>query len=343
MAAVSYFQPYSGRENTVTATVLQLLRYLYRSNQQKFELLLNNVFDTQAIQVGALFHLQNKLGDSIPDAMLSQNAWTLYIETKTDAAFEPLQIERHIASIAADAHKRNIKTNLLLALTVKSIDESVLRDLNEKSMASGVLFTHLTFDDLLVELKNLVKEYESDLFSVVQDFESYLQISKLIGEDHIYMPFYPCGDSFEQNKIYAMYYEPASRNLKQHIFFGIYYKKEIRFISKVQAIVVRLPKSDSSQVAEFDFQKFNGTEEMKMEIKRKIEEMILASPYHDLESTAHRFYIGDDAHETVVTKTSPGGIMRYRYLNLKQELGAAYHPAISANELAKLLVGKSFE
>ena len=69
-----------------------------------------------------------------------------------------------------------------------------------------------------------------------------------------------------------------------------------------------------------------------------------ATPYYDLKAHPHRYYLVDHFVSTVLKKTSSGGIMGYRYLDLSDIL-PSFNPrkAYTTDEMAAALKGCTWE
>src|SRR3954462_12018263 len=81
MARVSYFQRYSQRENHVTNNTLLMLRHFYRTSPDKIGALLNALFEEE-MSIGLEFRQQVGEKHGIPDALITQQSLSIYVEAK---------------------------------------------------------------------------------------------------------------------------------------------------------------------------------------------------------------------------------------------------------------------
>jgi hypothetical protein len=330
MSQISYFQRYSQRENHATNNTLLMLRYLYQSSPFKLNNVLNSLTEN-TFSIGMSFEQQIKGAASIPDALMHQDAISIYIETKLADALWDDQIRRHVESIknAGSAGTQKI----LLGLTKEPIAIADQDELRAFAKNHGVSFTSITFADVVNALDSECEDYEHDLKSMLEDFKDYLAGEKLLEERNRWLPIFPCGTSFNENIEYGVYYEPPSRPSKRnHRFIGIYQQKAVRAIGEIEAILVH---SDGELFYEFGESNSGHLE--------RIKSVIEATSYYDLGGEPNRFYLVPEFLPTDVTKTSSGGIMGMRYLDLRLLLGKEPSDDSPAQDVASALNGKTFE
>ena len=105
MSQISHFQVYSQRENHVTNNTLLMLRHVYRVSTALFESVLQSCIDDCNFSIGPQFVQQQRESDSVPDALISQKPFNLYIEAKPFIGLGDDQIVRHLKSIQS---KKNL-------------------------------------------------------------------------------------------------------------------------------------------------------------------------------------------------------------------------------------------
>ena len=82
MSEISYFQKYTQQENHITNNTLLMFRHLYRHNPLGFERFLNNMIDDEKLEIGLVFQQQVRAKKSVPDGIISQEPFNIYIEAK---------------------------------------------------------------------------------------------------------------------------------------------------------------------------------------------------------------------------------------------------------------------
>jgi hypothetical protein len=333
MSRVSYFQRFSQKENHATNNTLLVLRHVYNSSPLKIERALTSLLDAQ-LSIGLAFEQQVRGPESVPDALISQQGLHIFIETKRGGALDTDQIERHLQGIGS---KRPSGRVVLLGLTKNHVGDTAASRFKEMALGHKVLFAAVTFSDIALALKAQCEPYEADLLAVLDDFERYLDEADLAEDRNRWLPILPCGVSLAQNVKFGLYYEPPSRPLKTNDFIGIYARKAVRYVGRVVAVVVCSWKGD-----ELISQPEVG--EVRQEYLIRIRQMADETPYYALKEETERFYVTEGFVETEVEKTTPGGIMGPRYLDLIATTEGRFNTKASytTEAMAELLKGTKF-
>lgn len=338
MSRVSHFQRFSQPENHATNNTMLVLRYFYQSSPFKIEGILNSLVDAQ-FNIGLTFRQQIKGSNSVPDALISQQSFQLFFETKRGGELDVDQIQRHLKSIH-DSSGANVgrQQAILVGLTKEPIPDSQRALLRESANALGISFASVTFSQLVEALKAECQPYERDLISIVNDYEAYLSEERLLEESNRWLVVFPCGTSYIENLKFGIYYEldakPSKRN---YHFIGVYRQKTVTHVGRVQSIIVTTWQDDK-----VTFTLESGAS--NPELQQRILDTINQTPYYDLKSEPFRFYLVDSFLPTDIRKTSPSGIMGFRYLDLAK-LIRTYNPSrhYSTVELAETLKGSTWE
>src|SRR5687768_2206527 len=112
--AISLFSGYEQKENRVTNYVLLVLKLVYEESPLLLgEILSALVGQDMGGEVGVVFRQQEKKGKSIPDGLIVQRPFSVYIETKSWDWFYDEQIAAHLEGL--DATGPGMK--ILLALS----------------------------------------------------------------------------------------------------------------------------------------------------------------------------------------------------------------------------------
>ena len=97
---VSLFSGYSQRENRTTNYCLLLLKMLYEENPKFLaEVMSTLVGEDLGGRIGVNFRQQERKDLSVPDGLILQPAFTIYIETKNWDWFYHAQLEKHLAAL----------------------------------------------------------------------------------------------------------------------------------------------------------------------------------------------------------------------------------------------------
>lgn len=134
MSRVSHFQRFSQPENHATNNTLLLLRYFYQSSPFKIERLLTSLLEKD-LSIGLTFEQQIRGKASVPDALITQEAMRIFIETKRGGALDVDQIRRHFVSISKSSS--NIEGTILLGLTKEPLAEVERRALIDEAASHG--------------------------------------------------------------------------------------------------------------------------------------------------------------------------------------------------------------
>jgi hypothetical protein len=335
LSRVSHFQRFSQPENHATNNTLLLLRYFYQSSPFKIQRVLTSLLEAE-VSIGLTFEQQVRGDASVPDALIAQEPMRIFIETKRGGAVDAEQIRRHFKSIVQPAGTRG--SDILIGLTKEQIAESDRKSLAAEGADHGITFAALTFSQVVEALRAQCADFERELLSIVEDYESYLAEEGLLEERNQLLVVFPCGTSIAENARFGLYYEPPSRPCKRNYrFIGVYNRKTVAYVGMIEAIAVASYKDG---VASFTEEVGELTDDQRDRIRNVVRE----TPYYDLKDDPTRFYLVDSFVPTEAKKTSPGGIMGLRYLDLSKIVpGYNARKDYTSAELATALKGATWE
>ncbi len=335
MSRVSYFQRFSQRENHATNNTLLILRAFYESSPFKIQRVLSSLIDEDC-SIGLTFTQQVTGQSSTPDALISQDALKIFVETKRGGKLDVDQMERHIQSIAVNADAP--RQNALIGLTKEPIAIDEAEQLKKTAKARGVFFAAVTFSQVVDALHEECKDHERELSAMVEDFEQFLAEESLLDERNQLMPVVPCGTSYDENKRFNLYYEPAARRCKRNYrFLGLYAQKTVSLVGVIEAIGIATHQNGQLSVQK----EFGEISELH---KERIKQAIAATDYYSLKAETVRFYLVDQFVQTNLRKSSSGGLWGLRYLDLSKIIpDYDARKTYTAEELARELSDKSFE
>ncbi len=336
MSRVSYFQRFSQRENHATNNTLLILRFFNQASPYKLQSALTSLTDLE-LSIGLTFEQQVHIHQNVPDALITQEPFQIFVETKHGGALIADQIEKHINSIANYTHGH--VRNILVGLTKEPTTPSVVNRFRALARSKGIDFVAITFSQIVEVLRLQCAEYEVDLLEIIDDYEQYLSEDKLLDVSKNRMVVFAGGDTFEDNKRFGLYYEPATRLCKSNNqFIGIYKQKMVGLVGKLDAIVVC-----SNQRDKLKFKCESGT--LIEALKKKIIDAIESIKYHDLKIIPYRFYIVEGFEETSLRKETPGGLRSHQYLDLSEIVNNIFdpHKNYSSIDIANQLKGMTFK
>lgn len=328
MSKIHYFQRYSSEENTVTNNTLQLFARIYNYSTSQASKLLSEITD-QTIDIGIEIKQQERAKDSVPDGHILQKSFKVLIEAKVDAPVNYDQLLRHAASFSNESQK------ILLLLTKQLLSREVANEISEeiKKKYPEVIFRSVSYEMICKAIKGLFKEYEDEMYALVEDYERYCDDTNLTDQSKFMMRILPCGQSIEINKKYGVYFHPLDRGYTKHSYVGIYANKAVQLIWEIDSV--------------FDV-KYNGTELIKTLIQgrdtndydQKIIDTIADAKKlcgYEIE-IGHRFFCGSPM-ETDYIKSTSGGIQGARFVNLSDVIG----DFVDIADVAEKLRGKQWE
>lgn len=324
MTKIHYFQRYSSVENTVTNNTLQLLARIYDYSTSQASRLLSELTG-QSIEIGIEITQQERGGISIPDGKVIQRSFKVLLESKVDSPLDTDQLIRHASSFAEESQK------ILLLLTREPLERRQQEDIASKIQQAhpGVIFRSITYEDICHAVTGLFQEYERDIRSIVDDYVEYCNDADLYNQAPNLMRIVPCSDSISLNQKYGVYFQPSDRGYTKHSYVGIYANKSVSVIWAIDAVF-------DIEVHEGQLKKTlvqgRDTDEYDGKILAIIQDAKTVCGYN-VES-GHRFFCGQP-QLTDFKKTSSGGIMGARFVNLRDQLGAIADVVTMAEQLKK--------
>jgi hypothetical protein len=259
--------------------------------------------------------------------MLFQNSFRIVIETKRQPSFSATQLEAHLSAFRDEA------TKVLLLLAPQ-------RAVLEVGMARkrGVHLISRTFSDIIAACRSLGLPETHELRELIDDFEDFCAESRLIFDEAERVMVVAVGATMSENLELGLYYAPADRAYQQHSFIGLYTRKAVRAVGKLENVISADLVGDKLLVR-------GSSGPMSPAQEKRIRRAIALCPGHGYDIvTGHTFFLVQDFASTDFRKTSPGGMLGKRYFNIRDELdlpSAAELPEISV--LAESLRSHTWE
>ena len=316
MAQIHYFPRYSQRENFETNNTLLLLHRLYNFNRLRFQTFLSNLLPHAITEPGNEWELglqitqQVGTGASVVDGFLYQDRIRIAIETKRNSNdFGVEQLRSHLKSFGQS------NGGFLVLLSPERVEGSQFyrgdwSSLTDEASAKNVTLVSVSFEDLIEAAQKCLAPYDEEMHALLRDYQEFCSEEALLPVDRwtVFVP--PCGQSHEINSAQTLYFCPASWSRRKARYLGLYYDKAVRHIGTI-AKVVECELKDRKVVSEKQLS--------DDERKRIAEAMASAMDQNAWDITrGHQFFLCNDMCETEFLKSSPGGIMGHRYLDLRQ-------------------------
>jgi hypothetical protein len=331
VSEIHYFPRYSQPENVVTNNTLLLLLRLREYSRYKFENFMEKLCGDQDVQLASSwlrFQQQKGTGKSIVDGFIAQDSVKIGVETKLNAGFDEAQLENHLAMFGGEQHK----LLLLLSPSGDDISAQQLASVREQASPKNIQILHTSFEDIVKKANECLSPHDEEMLALVEDFEDFCSGSDLLPRDRCTLFVPPCGQSFEDNKAYRLYYCPAAWSRRNARYLGIYNKKSVQLIGRIAKVVTCEVDLEGRSVTVLPSSKSGVTPE---EEKRIVEATEKGEERGWDVSYEHKFFLCDEMKETDFRKTSPGGIPGHRYFDLEEVLGGTLPTALDnlANKL----------
>lgn len=311
MSKIHYFQRYSSFENAVTNNTLQLFARIYSHSPEQASRLLTELTG-EPIDIGVEINQQGRVERSVPDGAIVQRSFKILVEAKVDSPVDAEQLARHAGGFGGEAKK------ILLLLTRERISPEKSASISKKVRAQdyGVIFKNVSYADICNAIAGLFKEYEFEMRSLINDYIEYCNDAGISDQSKFFMRVVPCGNSIDLNRKYFMYFQPVDRGYTKHSYVGVYSGKRVQFIFPIDGVFdVRF----SGGALKKTLVQGRKTDEYDSKIIDMIRDAKRVCGYEV--GKGHRFFCGNEMHETSFLKKSSGGIFGARIFNLKELLG----------------------
>lgn len=326
---ISLFSGYSGKENRTTNYCLLVLKLLYEENPKFLGEVLGNLVDDElADVVGVQFQQQARKKSSVPDGLVIQRAFSVYIETKTFDWFYDQQLEAHL--VALDKEAPGVKALLALG-NFEHIGESrfaKIEQLCTEKYRGTIFFCAVSFEDFAEALPK--EKVSKNLADTIDDFLAYLDEEGLLPRWKHTLDVVNCsgwpGDVTNDN-VYMCPAKGGAYNHSRAKYFGMYQGKSVRKIALIEALV------------ELD-QEGNGKVRWK-HVSVADDELVARAQAKRLKlrprAEGLRVFLLGSLHDTDFKKPTKGGMQTSkRYFDVER-VGAA-----DEAELALKLLGKTW-
>ena len=271
---------------------------------------------------------QKKLAKSIPDGEITQEAFSVIVETKLDENFGKDQLINHLRGL--EHERQGQKT--LIALGNFELEcvppDSCFAEVIALANEYQISFVAVSFEQFLqaIQLPYLSK----NLMDAVLDFGEYLDENGLLPSWKYRLDVVNCAKYFDlvaEHKIYTCPAQRGSYNHRRSLYFGTYRNKCVERISKIEALVDLISPSEANLAWKNDSREDSDLINIAVERRQKTGES-----WYPV-----RVFVLGDLHPTNFKKTTSGGMF-----GNKQYFDVRSLEVENAGDLANKLNGKSW-
>jgi hypothetical protein len=279
-------------------------------------------------RIGVNFRQQEHKGLSVPDGLILQTAFTIYIETKNWDWFHDEQLENHLTAL--DKESSGLKVLLALAKFESDAHAGFTRisELCTTEYKGSIIFEAVSFEDFVKALDN--PHLPKNLADAVVEFRAYLDEQNLLPSWERWLDVVNCAGMPDDVLLDKVYMCPATAGAYTHYrckYFGMYRNKRIEQIALIEA-VVDVEAAGSATV------KWQHGQRTNEELKRLAEKKVQKLRPNDFPK---RVFLLGPLYKTDCTKDSPGGMY-----NSKQYFDIGRFKVEGAEHLARVLSGKTW-
>jgi len=313
---ISLFSGYSQKENRTTNYCLLVLKMIYEENPYIFAEALSGLIGYDISEyIGVSFRQQERKKASVPDGLISQKSFAIYIETKNYDWFYDEQLKNHLEALNKE------KSDLKILLALGNFEErnedrfgEIKRLCNDK-FSEKIIFADVSFENYInaINNSNNNSKLSQYLLNSISEFQLYLEMSKLLPAWENRLDVVNCATRYKEIQNHKVYICPAtggSYSHKQSRYFGMYRQKKVELISLIKAVI--------------DIDLTNNTQELLWknvtESKKKLEDFAIEKTLKLRNSREpSRVFVLDDIFETDFIKDSPGGMFgTKKYFDLSE-------------------------
>ncbi|WP_437991317.1 hypothetical protein [Sorangium sp. So ce145] len=236
---ITLFSGYGQKENRTTNYCLLVLRMIYEENPKFLGEVLSNLVDEElADVVGVHFRQQTRKKGSVPDGLIIQRPFTIYIETKNFDWFYDAQLKQHLKALHEDGSglKALVALGNFEALTDNRFSNIVALCTDEYQ--GSIYFAAVSFEEFLDALPR--DKVSKNLSDTLDDFEAYLNEVGVLPRWKHRLDVVNCsrrpGEVTKEN----VYVCPAKGGAYNHLrakYFGMYQGKAVRYVALIEAVV----------------------------------------------------------------------------------------------------------
>jgi hypothetical protein len=312
---------------------------LYEESRRRFQEFLTKLLDETAdapiASLGLQISQQEPSGKSVLDGFLYQDAVRIGIEAKgPGASFDKVQLLNHLERFDTSG------SGYLILLRPDEVDltDQTWQELHAQAKTRRVIVSSITFQQIIDCFRDCLRSHDDELIELIDDFEAFCSEQRLLGTDDITIFVPPCGQSFDINVKHKLYFCPADWSRRNVKYLGIYKQKSVHHIGQISKIAHCERAGRQLLVRGMNSATLSSEEQAR--ISSAIEDARASTAGWDI-SAGHKFFLCDDLAPSDFRKSSPGGIMGHRYINLQEYLPSPRRMELT--EIASSLQGKTWK
>jgi hypothetical protein len=326
---ISLFSGYSQKENRTTNYCLLALKMIYEENPKFLAEILSGLIGYDMSEdVGVKFRQQERRQSSVPDGLISQKSFTVYIETKNFDWFYDEQLENHLRALNDEVP--GLKVLIALGNFESDTKERLktIKELCEKKYRNKIIFSAVSFEDYInaIELNNLSK----NVSDAVKDLRTYLDEESLLPSWQNWLDVVNCAGLPEDVLEGHVYMCPAEGGAYSHSrckYFGMYRQKKVEKLAVIKAVI----DVESQKQAKLLWK--NVRHKTKALLEDAIGSVMELRPGE----FPTRVFLLDELYDTRFIKDTPGGM-----LGSKRYFNVSHFNVEDAKELAEMLIDKNW-
>ncbi len=236
---IRLFPSYSQKENQTTNHCLLILKMLYEENPKFLSETLSTLLgENFSGNVGVQFAQQKKhKGEKgIPDGEISQEPFSILIETKLGNDFWEAQLLRHLKTLE---NRQGAKVLIALGNFEQDIPtHPIFPNIEIAALSFNISFIAISFEQFLqaIQLPYLPK----NLIDAVSDLGEYFDENNLLPSWKYRLDVVNCARGFDGvllHKIYTCPTKGAARQHQRSLYFGTYRNRCVEQIARIEAVV----------------------------------------------------------------------------------------------------------
>lgn len=314
---------------------------LYNS-PDKFRMFINSILEDSGIVIDTTvaFQQQEKVASGrIPDGQITQDSFKIVIETKLYGQQNLPQIDGHLEAFSDE------KTKIFLWIDKEEITEqyknqiqSIIGKYNKKNN-TAIEFCSTTFVKICKCFIDTLDEYDFEMKTLGADFELFCSEMQLFNNANTKIRVVLTGKTLLQNLENNIYYNPVDRGYQKTKYLGLYNKKGVKAIGEIICVVDAKYDIRNKKFEHLTIHEGTLTDAQKTTLEKVIIEGKKDFGYAI--DDGHKFFFVSKYYNTDFIKTSKGGLMGQRYINLEEIDG--YNKKMNTKEIADLLNNQDWD
>lgn len=300
--AITLFTDYQTKENNVTNHCGLMLKLVYEESPALFnrflEICCANEGDTPI--VGPAFEQQKKLAKSVPDLLITQQAFQVLFEVKTTNWYHEDQLKAHASSFDPCV---SIKLLVLLCNFEEKNDTDLVRFKSEMKK-QGIIVVLMTFEELYeyfdeVCTTPMLKRY-------LEEFGDYLDRNGLLPIWKYTLDVVNCGVTKDE-VLENVYICPAAGRQYHHQrarYFGAYWNRAVNCLFEIDAVVI-VP-ANFAVSSEIKWK--NNSSLADSDLVMRAEDAVRKYRSNEIKRIDLQVFLLDNYHKVEFKKNTPGGM-----------------------------------